>query len=249
MPSSALIVSASLAGSMLVIVTVGARPVTATEVPLSAIFTASFPLVALTITWSVWPSPALPPSVAARSVLTVLTSVPARLLTVTVSGPPRALKSTFSTPAVSIVMVALGAEEAQPVAVRRQIDLLGRVGAVEEHRVGAVLALDGVAAVARIPDEGVVAGPEDREVVAAVAVDRVVAGAAAQRLDALAAGDRVVLRPAVERQGDRLRLEAGGRDGVVAAKAVDVELVVRLLVVNRRPARPGRSRRRRRRLR
>ena len=34
--------------------------------------------------------------------------------------------------------------------------------AVEQHRVGAVLALDGVAAVARIPLEHVVAGAEER---------------------------------------------------------------------------------------
>jgi DNA-binding MarR family transcriptional regulator len=33
--------------------------------------------------------------------------------------------------------------------------VLGGVGAVEQHRVGPVLAFDGVAAVARVPDEGV----------------------------------------------------------------------------------------------
>ena len=125
-----------------------------------------------------------------------------------VSAPPRALKSTVSTPAVSIVMLPWVAEEAEPVAVGGQVDLLGAVGTVEQHRVGAVLALDGVAAVARIPDERVVAGTQERDVVAAVAVDRVVAVAAEQRLDALAAGDRVVAGAAVERQGDRLARRA-----------------------------------------
>ena len=107
------------------------------------------------------------------------------------------------------------------------------VGAVEQHRVGAVLALDGVAAVARIPDERVVAGAEEREVVAAVAVDRVVAGAAARRLDALGAGDRVVSGAAVERQGDRLRCEMCRVEDVVAVEPVDGELIARLLVLDR----------------
>ena len=49
-----------------------------------------------------------------------------------------------------------------PTAVGREVDILGDVGAVEEHRVGAALALDGVAAVAGVPDEGVVAGAASR---------------------------------------------------------------------------------------
>ena len=123
--------------------------------------------------------------------------------------------------------------------------LLGAVGAVEEHRVGAVLALDGVAAVAGIPDEGVVAGAQQGEVVAAVAVDRVVTGTAEQRLDALAAGERVVAVAAVERQRDRCRGQVGGVDRVVAAEAVDGECVGRLLVLNRdQRCQSGRRRRR-----
>ena len=72
--------------------------------------------------------------------------------------------------------------------------MLGHVGAVEQHRVVAGLSFEGVAAVAGIPDEGVVAGTEERAVVAAVAVDRVVALAAQQQSRAFAAGDRVVSR-------------------------------------------------------
>ena len=76
-----------------------------------------------------------------------------------------------------------------PPAVGRDVDLLVDVGAVEEHRVGAVLALDGVAAVAGVPDEGVVAGAQEGRVVAAAAVDEVVAVAAEQHVVAVAAGD------------------------------------------------------------
>src|SRR5207248_11206594 len=96
--------------------------------------------------------------------------------------------------------VALSAEELEAVSVRQQVNLLGSAGTVEDHRVDALLALDDVAAVARIPDEGVFAGAQEREIVAAIAVDRVVAVAAAQRLDAFAAGDRVVSSAAVEAQ-------------------------------------------------
>ena len=47
--------------------------------------------------------------------------------------------------------VAEVAEEPHPSAVRRDVEVLRAVGAVEQHRVGAVLALDDVAAVARDP--------------------------------------------------------------------------------------------------
>jgi hypothetical protein len=86
---------------------------------------------------------------------------------------------------VSIVMAATSS-------VRGQVDVLGDVGAVEAHPVGAGLALDRVAAVAWVPDEGIVAGAQQRQVVAAVAVDRVVAGAAEQGLRSGASEQRVV---------------------------------------------------------
>ena len=78
---------------------------------------ASLPLVPLTTTLSVWPSPVLPPRVAARSVLTVFTSVPVRSLTVTVSAPPRALKSTCLDAGGVHGDVALGAEEPEAMSV------------------------------------------------------------------------------------------------------------------------------------
>src|SRR5262249_3051661 len=67
------------------------------------------------------------------------------------------------------------AGEAHPRAVGRDVDLLGDVGAVEEHAVEAGLALDGVVAVAGVPDEYVVAGAEGGDVVAAPTDDEVVA--------------------------------------------------------------------------
>ena len=89
-----------------------------------------------------------------------LTSVPVRSLTVMLSAPPRALKSMCSTPLRSMVMLATSRDEPHPAAVGRDVDVLGDVGAVEQQRVGAGLALDDVAAVARVPDERVVAGAE-----------------------------------------------------------------------------------------
>ena len=102
------------------------------------------------------------------------------------------------------------AEEPEAVAVRRQVDALGRAGAVEEHRVGAGLTLERVVAVARIPDERVVAAAHERQVVAPVAVDRVVPGAAAQPLRAGAAGEGVVAEAAVERRRDDVGERAVG---------------------------------------
>ena len=74
------------------------------------------------------------------------------------------------------------AREPRTGAIGRDVDVLGDVGAVELERVGAGAAFDRVAAVARIPDEGVVAGAELGKVVAAAAGDGVVAVAADQHV-------------------------------------------------------------------
>ena len=100
------------------------------------------------------------------------------------------------------------------------------VRAVEEHRVDAGLALDGVAAVARVPDEGVVAGAEEGDVVAPVAVDEVVAVAADEHVVAAAAEDRVVAGAAVDRQLDHAGGQGGRVDEVGPAERVDDERVV-----------------------
>ena len=94
--------------------------------------------------------------------------------------------------------VADVAGEAHAAAVGRDVEDLVRVRAVEQHRVGAGLALDHVAAVARIPLEDVVAGAQQGRVVALVAVDEVVAVAAEQEVGAVAAEDRVVAGAAVD---------------------------------------------------
>ena len=57
--------------------------------------------------------------------------------------------------------VADVAEEAHPPAIGRDVDVLVDVGAVELKRVEAGLTLDRVAAVARVPDEGVIAVAAD----------------------------------------------------------------------------------------
>ena len=142
----------------------------------------------------------------------------------TTSAPPRALKSTRSTPCGVHGDVADVAEEPEAVPVRGQVDALGGVGAVEQHRVGAGPASDGVAAVARIPDEGVVAGAQERQVVTPVPVDRVVPEAAEQQLRSGASGEVVVSVPAVERRRDAVGEGAVGLvdpHEVVAAAGVD----------------------------
>ena len=142
---------------------------------------------------------------AARSIATWVTSVPVRSLTVMVSAPPRALNWMCSTPLRSMVMLPTSRNKPHPAAIGRDVDVLVDVGAVEQQRVGAGLALDGVAAVAGVPDERVVAGAEKRHVVAAAAGDDVVAVAADQRVGAVAADDGVVAGAAVDRELDRPR--------------------------------------------
>src|SRR5690349_24509256 len=78
-------------------------------------------------------------------------------------------------------------------AVGRYVDFFVDVRTVEQQRIVAALALDSVAAIARIPDEGVVASAELGNVVAATAVDEVVV---------LAALDDVIAVAAVERELD-----------------------------------------------
>jgi len=68
-----------------------------------------------------------------------------------------------------------------PTAVGRDVEVLADVRAVEHQRVGAVLAFDDIAAVARVPDERVVAVAEKRHVAAFTPHDRIVAVAAERR--------------------------------------------------------------------
>ena len=91
------------------------------------------------------------------------------------------------------------------------------------------LAFDGVAAVARVPLEGVVAGAQKRGVGALVAVDEVIAGAGVEGVGAVAAEQPVVARAAFE--GERLVGHvADDGDLVVAVAGVDVHLVERAAV-------------------
>ena len=139
------------------------------------------------------------------------TSVPVRSLTTMLSVPPSALKSMLSTSFRSMVMLARSREEDRTRRRSPRPSMISLpVRAVEQHRVGAVLAFDDVAAVARIPLEGVVAGAEEGDVVALLAVDEVVAVAAEQSVDAVAAENGVVAAAAVDRDLDQRREIAGG---------------------------------------
>ena len=105
------------------------------------------------------------------------------------------------------------AGEADPVAVRRDVDDLGDVCAVELQRVGAALALDDVRAVPRVPDKGVVPGAKKRRVVAAAAGHEVVAVATQQQVGAVAACDGVVARATIDRQADKGGEAVPSREG------------------------------------
>lgn len=102
--------------------------------------------------------------------------------------------------------------------------------AVEVERVVAGLALDGVAGVARIPLEVVVAGAQLRRVGAEVAVDVVVAASAEQRVGAVGAAEVVVALAAVERQRGQRADAVDGRELVGAAEALDAERLDRDVV-------------------
>src|SRR5204862_4125482 len=111
-------------------------------------------------------------------------------------------------------------------AIGRDVNVFGDIRAVENQRIGAGLTFDDIAAVARIPDEGIVAVAERSGVVAAPAGDGVVAVAADQDVIAVAAGDGVVSGAAVDRQLHGSGLQTGGTDDVVATEGVDDEPVV-----------------------
>ena len=101
------------------------------------------------------------------------------------------------------------------------VDLLADVGAVEVELVVAALAFDGVAAVAGVPLEAVVAGSERGLVGADVAVDAVVALAAVEGVGAVAAAEVVVAVAALEREGGQRTDAVARRDQIVAVEAGD----------------------------
>ena len=115
------------------------------------------------------------------------------------------------------------ADEQDASAVRGDVDVLGDVGAEEEHRVRAVLALERVVAVARVPLEDVVAGAHQGQVVAVVAEDEVVVVAAEEHVGALRAEQLIVAGAAVDRQLDHAGGQRRRGDAVVAAERVDDE--------------------------
>jgi hypothetical protein len=119
-------------------------------------------------------------------------------------------------------------EEGQPSAVCTQADGLIGCSSVEDHRVEAVLPLDHVAAVARIPAEAVVAFAEVCGVGALAAGHGIVAFAAAEALITGAAGQRVVAVPPGDRRRDRVGerpVRVVDAHGVVAVAGLHVDRV------------------------
>ena len=120
--------------------------------------------------------------------------------------------------------IAEVAGEPNALAVGRDLEILIPVAAVEQQGVGAVLALDRVAAVAGIPLEYVVAGAEEGDVIALLAVDEIVAVAAEESVGAVTAENGVVAGAAVDRHADEGGQIARGAETVVAAVHVEDEV-------------------------
>ena len=178
-PSSVLIRSVSLTPSLPAIVVCAARPVVSTCEPERVTRTRSARFVPLTVTVSAAASPL--PSKPPRSTFALFSVGAGQVVdrdgVAAAQGP--------DVEALDVVEVHRDggdvAGQAHARAVGGDVDVLGGVGAVEAQGVAAALAFDGVAAVARIPLEAVVAGAQQRGVRTDVAVDEVVAGAAEQR--------------------------------------------------------------------
>ena len=239
-PASALTVSRSLAASAPVMFTCADSP--RTDVPEASPDTrmTSSPLVALTTTLS---GCAVAPAAGHRQVGVDLGHVgPGKVVDDDRVGATEGVEVDGFDVVEVHRDVGDVAEEPHPPAVGGDVDVLGDVGAVEEHRVAAGLALERVVVVARVPDERVVARAHQCHVVAVAADDQVVTLAAEQVVGA---------EPAVLRELDPVGFQGGGVDDVIAAEAVERQAVVGLLlegdVHRRRRARRHRPRRRHRR--
>ena len=163
-------------------VTWAGRPLTSDpRLPIDGRLMASSPSVPLTMTVSAWPSPRAAERAAEVDRHLASTSVPVRSLTTMLSAPPRALKSMRSTSLRSIVMLATSRVKRTRPPLAEMSMFSAMLAPLKIERVDAVLALDHVAAVARVPVERVVAGAQQGDVVAAAADDEVVAVAAEQR--------------------------------------------------------------------
>src|SRR5690242_16671304 len=108
---------------------------------------------------------------------------------------------------------------------RQELDVLADVRTIELERIEAALPDDDVVAVARIPDERVVAGAE-LGVVVAVAAD--------QGIVAVTAGDGVVAGPAIEREMEETGETIAGGDDVIAAAGIEDEILCRADVEKKR---------------
>src|SRR5262249_46514566 len=117
------------------------------------------------------------------------------------------------------------AGEAHPLTGGLDVELLVDVRAIEHERIDAIRALDDVAAVARVPDEQVVAGAEKGRVVAATADHSVVAVAAQQKIGALTSDDGVVAGAAVEGEHSIAGRQRRRGEGIIAVVTADDERI------------------------
>src|SRR5215471_10527319 len=161
---------------------------------------------------------------------TCFTSVPVRSLIVMLSAnwPWLVASNWMRSTLVRSMVPPVRKNVAPPRAVTRDGDGLAAIFAAEVERVEAAAAVDDVIAVARIPDERVVAVAEERCVAAFTSDDRIVAVAAEQGVVAAAAGEHVVAVAAEQRCGGQ-RLPCGRRyvverNRVVAVAAEHIDL-------------------------
>ena len=145
------------------------------------------------------------------------TSVPVRSLTTILSAPPKALKSMPSTSLRSMVTLAISRKNRTRPLLAEMSICSATTGAIEEHRVEAVLALERVVVVAGVPDKGVVAGAHQGRVVAITAVDQVVA---------FAAENEVISEAAVHRELDAVGFQRSGVHDVETVQGVEDQTVV-----------------------
>src|SRR5258707_2981683 len=108
---------------------------------------------------------------------------------------------------------------------RRNIDVLARAGTDEQQGVATILAVDGVAAIARIPDKDIISCPEQGRVVARPPGHMIEAVAAEEDVGAVAPGDLVVARAAIEGEVHEPREAIAGDNDVIAVAAMEDDIL------------------------
>ena len=135
--------------------------------------------------------------------------------------------------------VADVAEQVHVRAVGREFHVLGHVGAVEHQRVVAGAAVDGVAAVSRIPGEAVIAGTKRRRVATATSVDLIVTGPPDEHVITVTTAQDIITRTPIEGQRGEACQTVAPRDRVGPGEPLYVETLDRGGLGRRRCRRRG----------